>query len=345
MSQTAVTANEPRTLPSMPFRSLETRDSSDLSYDDFVRDYMGENRPVVVRRATPDWPALKKWTPEFFKTQFASRKVQVSYEQAMPFSDFIDAVMASTHEKPGPYMYRLFIHEHLRDLLPDLTPQNPYAYPRRFASPLMRKRWRRPDGYLKLLIGGIGGRFPVMHFDGENVHATVTEIYGEKEFVVVPPGDGRYLYPNPKVANHSLLPDPMTLDVERFPLHAKATLYRAVLQPGDMVFIPCGWWHAARALSPSISVGMNIMDVSNWSGFVSRVYDQHRYPPGLRQMTKWAYWKSLGPVLAACERAQERFPAIAHAAKLPELLAPASSRVAPEPSTLRLKIAPRKENY
>lgn len=329
----------------MPYRPLETRDSADLPYDVFVRDYMGKNRPVVVRRATTAWPAMTKWTPQFFKTEFGSRKVQVSYEEAMTFSDFIDGVMASTHDKPGPYMYRLFIHEHMPELLPDLSPQNPYSYPRRFASPLMRKRWRRPDGYLKLLIGGIGGRFPVMHFDGENVHATVTEIYGDKEFVVVPPGDGAYVYPNPKIPNKSLITDPMSLDLERFPLQANATLYRAVLQPGDMVFIPCGWWHTARALSPSISVGMNIMDASNWSGFVSQAFGPSRRPRGLKRIANLAYWSGVGPMLSALERMQERVPALAHAAKLPELLAPASSRVAPDPSTLRLKIVPRQDGY
>src|SRR3954469_11066481 len=161
MSQSAVEATEPRTLPPTPSRPLETREAADLPYDVFVRDYIGQNRPVVVRHATPAWPAMTKWTPKFFKTQFGSRKVQVSYEEAMTFSDFIDGVLASTHERPGPYMYRLFIHEAMPELLADLTPQNPYAFPRRYSSPLMRTHWKRPDGYLKLLIGGIGGRFPV----------------------------------------------------------------------------------------------------------------------------------------------------------------------------------------
>jgi hypothetical protein len=328
--------------PEVQPHEIETIDSANLPYDAFVRDFMGKNRPVVIRNATPAWPAMHKWTPQYFKTEFGSKRVQVSYEESMTFSDFIDGVLASTHERPGPYMYRLFIHESLPELLPDLTPQNPYSYPRRYASPLMRTHWRRPDGYLKLLIGGIGGRFPVMHFDGENAHATVTEIYGDKEFLVYPPSDGQYLYPNPKIPNKSLIADPLALDLERFPLQAKATLSRAVLRPGDMVFVPCGWWHTARALTPSISVGLNIMDSSNWDGFVSKTFRPNA-PLRPRRVMNWMYWNGLGHVLSALERVQDRYPALARALVIPERLAPATSAVAPDPATMKKPVESRED--
>ena len=317
---------------------LESRDSADLPYCEFLREYVALHRPVVVRNATSAWPALRKWTPEYFKSQFGSRMVQVSYEQAMTFSDFIDGVLASTHARPGPYMYRLFIHEHLPEILPDLSPQNPYSFPRRYSSPLMRTHWRRPDGYLKLLVGGIGGRFPVMHYDGENAHATVTEIYGDKEFLAYPPSDGKYLYPNPKIPNKSLIADPLQLDLDKFPLQAKATQFSTVLKPGDMMFVPSGWWHTARALTPSISVGMNILDRSNWNGFVSEVFGLAGRPVRPRRVMNWAYWSGLGHLLSALERIQELRPAIARALVFPHLLAPASSAVTRDPSTMKVRI-------
>ncbi len=330
--------NETRVRAPAASRPIEERAAADLGYDAFVRDYVHGNRPVVVRNAAAAWPAIRTWTPDYFKTRFGSKMVQVSYDEKMSFTDFIDSVIASTHEKPGPYMYRLFLHEQLPEVLPDLAPQNPYAFPRRYASPLMMEYWRRPDGYLKLLIGGVGGRFPVMHFDGENAHATVTEIYGDKEFLVYAPSDTPYLYPSPERSNHSLVEDPQNQDLERFPLLAKATQYRAVLKPGDMVFVPCGWWHTARALSPSISVGMNILDRSNWDGFVSEVCGPLERPIGPRKVAKRAYLRGLGHVLSVLERAQERFPSAAKSLVLPRVLAPNSSAVAREPATMNLRI-------
>src|SRR4051812_10831678 len=111
---TAETFSEP-----VRSRELEIRDAADLPYDTFVAEYMRKNRPVVVRNSAPEWPALRKWTPQFFKEQFGDRMVPVSYEAKMSFADFIDGVLASTHDKPGPYMYRLFLHEHLPEVLED----------------------------------------------------------------------------------------------------------------------------------------------------------------------------------------------------------------------------------
>lgn len=308
---------------------MEDRDAAGLSYASFLHEYVRSFRPVIVRNATPDWPALRKWTPQFFKERFADRAVKVSFDLTMRFDDFIDAMLASTADKPGPYMYRLFLHEHLPDVLADLSPQNPFAFPGRYASPLMMEYWRRPDGYLKLLIGGVGGRFPVMHFDGENAHATITEIYGDKDFIVYPPSDGAYLYPDPKRPNHSLVDDPSNQDLARFPLLARARQLRGVLGPGDMVFVPCGWWHTARALNPSISVGMNLRDRSNWKGFVDEIGGASLRP---RKIAKRAYLRALGPTLTAVEAVQKLFPRVA-------FLAPDSSAAVADPSKKTLQIA------
>jgi hypothetical protein len=43
-------------------------------------------------------------------------------------------------------------------------------------------------------------------------------------------------------------------DLERFPLFAHARHYDTVLGPGDMLFIPHGWWHYVRALTVSMSI-------------------------------------------------------------------------------------------
>jgi hypothetical protein len=319
--------------PSLP---IEARHASDVPYHDFLRDYVRGKRPLIVRGAVSAWPALAKWTPGFFKQQFPSKMVQVSYNEQMSFADFIDGVLASTEDQPGPYMYRLFLHEHLPEVLGDLSPQNAYAFPRRYASPLMMEYWRRPDGYLKLLIGGVGGRFPVMHFDGENAHATITEIYGDKEFIVYGPQDGPYLYPSAARANHSLVDDPRNQDLQRFPLLAKATQFRGILGPGDMVFVPCGWWHTARALSPSVSVGMNTLDESNWKGFVADICGPVSLRP--RKLLKRVYFEGLGHLLSLLEGMQRTFPRTAGRLVVPGLLAPDSSVIARDPSLKPLRI-------
>lgn len=317
---------------------MEIRRAGQLSYDEFLRDYVIPRRPLHVKEAVTRWPSLTKWTPEFFKTKFPAKRVAVSYEQTLPFAEFIDRVLSSTHEKPGPYMYRLFLHEELPEVLGDLVPQNPYAFPGRYASPLMFKYYRRPDGFLKLLVGGAGGRFPIMHYDGDESHAAITEIYGEKEFLLYSPKDTPYLYPSPARANHSSVDDPYDQDLVRFPLLRHATQYRAVLEPGDMIFVPACWWHAARALSVSISVCQNMVFASEWDSFV-------RWTTGteerlsVRQRAKRGYLLAAGRLMSSMERLQRRSPHVAKALVLPARLAPISSEaMSHDPGTKPLRI-------
>jgi len=321
-----------------PWLPIERTDGRTLSYDDFLARYMHGARPVVITGVAADWPAMRTWTPENFKKRFGSKPVAIGYDRDMPFDQFIDEVLASSADNPGPYMYRSFLHEVLPELLPDVMPQNKFAFPRRHSSPLMPEKWRRPDGYLKLLIGGVGSKFPVMHFDGENSHAGITQIYGDKEFVIFAPEDSPYLYPRKAFPNHSLVDDPVSQDRERFPLLAKATLYRTILKPGDMIFVPARWWHAARALSPSISVCTNMLDSSNWQGFVREVVADATRTSASEAKRLEDRLKMLDKVLTRLEKLQEQSPALARALVLPRVLAPLSAESAPDPSRRQLNI-------
>jgi hypothetical protein len=316
---------------------IERVPAAGLSYDDFLARYMRAGRPVVVTGVAADWPAMTSWTPENFKQRFGAKPVAIGYDRDMPFDQFIDQVLASSPETPGPYMFRSFLHEVLPELLPDVIPQNKFAFPRRHASPLMPEQWKRPDGYLKLLVGGVGSKFPVMHFDGENAHAAITQIYGDKEIVVYAPEDTPYLYPKKFVPNHSMVGDPALQDHTRFPLLAKATQYRTTLKPGDMVFVPARWWHAARALSTSISVCSNMLDESNWDGFVSEVVRTSRLSPARVKLLHLRL-KLTGRLLAVLEALQRGAPRLARALLLPGAIAPLTSDDAPEPSRKQLDI-------
>ena len=323
---------------SAPWLPIEKVDGDKLSYDDFLVRYMHGNRPVVISNVGRGWAAMRTWTPENIKKRFGSQPVAIGYGRDMPFDQFIDEVLASSAENPGPYMYRSFLHEMLPELLPDLIPQIKFSFARRYASPLMPEKWRRPDGYLKLLVGGVGSKFPVMHFDGENSHAGVVQIYGDKEFVVFPPEDTPYLYARSVMPNHSQVDDPVMQDRQRFPLLAKATLYRTVLEPGDMIFVPARWWHAARALSTSISVCTNMLDPSNWEGFQQEVVAgaAKTSESEARQLDKRL--TLIDKVLTRMEVFQRRSPGLARALVFPQMLAPLTSETAPEPSRRQLRI-------
>jgi hypothetical protein len=295
----------------------------DLPYDAFLRDYVATNRPVVIQDAVPDWNALQSWTPEFFKTRFGSQIVEVTYGVKQKLGDVIDGVLASTAEKPGPYLHKVIIHQHMPDLLPDLAPENTYAFPRRFCSPLMPKRFHRPDGFLKLLIGGVGGKFPLMHFDSDNAHAMITEIYGDKEFVLFAPEDSAYVYPHQNSPGTSQIDDLDHVDLKRFPEFPKATQYRVIIQPGECIFVPSRWWHSARVVTTSVSVCTNMIHSTNWAGFVNVSCEAAGSKRDAGRLAKRIYFQIAGVAMSAIEKIQQKFPGSGLARRL-GYLSPAS---------------------
>jgi hypothetical protein len=285
---TAPVINEPATRTNV--RAIERRSARDLPYEIFLKEYLEPNRPVIISDAAPHWNAMRSWTPEFFKHRYGAQVVNVSYE------------------KPGPYLHKVIIYRDMPELLTDLSPDNVYAFPRRYAGSLMPERFQRPDGYLKLLIGGAGGKFPLMHYDTDNAHAMITEIYGDKEFILFAPEDTPYVYPFADSPHTSEIENPDNADLAKFPLFAKATLYRGTVHPGDSILIPSAWWHAARALNPSISVCTNMMYRSNWPGFVNEACDPTIIRNPLSRMVKRGYLNALGVVLSMCESVQRALP-------------------------------------
>jgi hypothetical protein len=79
------------------------------------------------------------------------------------------------------------------------------------------------------------------------------QVVGRKAAFFVPPEDTKYVYPQPDNIVNSVVDFPAP-DIARYPRLARATIYRATVGPGDLVFIPRGWWHCFVALDASISL-------------------------------------------------------------------------------------------
>ena len=79
------------------------------------------------------------------------------------------------------------------------------------------------------------------------------QVIGRKSVILVPWKQSVCVYPCPNNIVNSQL-DLANLNLELHPKVKKATLYAATMEPGDMLFIPKGWWHDIRSLTPSISL-------------------------------------------------------------------------------------------
>lgn len=91
-----------------------------------------------------------------------------------------------------------------------------------------------------------------LHCDyDDNIFA---QIRGVKRIFLAPPHHDAYLYTreaNPLLFGSPV--DPEALDDAIFPLARQAALVEVIVRPGDMLYVPAGWYHQVRALEFSLS--------------------------------------------------------------------------------------------
>jgi hypothetical protein len=91
-----------------------------------------------------------------------------------------------------------------------------------------------------------------LHCDyDDNIFA---QIWGSKRIFLAPPHHGEFLYTreaNPVLFGSPF--DPEAPDYEAYPLARQAALVEVIVHPGDMLYVPAGWYHQVRALTFSLS--------------------------------------------------------------------------------------------
>ena len=256
-----------------------------MTYEEFSKDHLFASVPVVIGDACKDWSAKDKFTPDFFKAKYGDRIVEVQGEQ-YKLGDFIDLMEKATLDNPAPYPCKLQIDSDYPDLIPYVSPRFEFANPDWSHKMLVKPFLRGADTY-EIFLGSPGGQFPYVHYDYMGLHAFITQLYGIKEFTVLPPEQTPYVYPKKGNTWVSDVPDIKNIDLEKYPLCANATPITFSVGPGETLFIPNGWWHTAHSLTTTISVAQDSLNASNWDRFRSEVYTKvFQKSPLIAKMTK-----------------------------------------------------------
>lgn len=223
-----------------------------LPADHFFDRYFSANRPVVVRGAFSSSPAITCWSPAYFAANYPDVPIDITsgrgsvrdYEtqfretvRTVRFGEFAQRLTSA----PGNDFYlvarnNFFDNPRLRHLRDHLTPP----------AGIINDQDRSP-GSAKMWIGPQGTVTP-LHFDEHSI--LFAQIYGSKHVKLIPAADYPLVYPRDRY--YSFV-DPESPDLTRYPLFAGACVMDVILNPGDSLFLPAGWWHWVRSLTPSIS--------------------------------------------------------------------------------------------
>ena len=249
---------------------MEIRKVGDISHEEFMNEFYKPGIPVVFKNASKVWKANGLFTPTYFRDNFGDRTTTVK-EKEYTMAQLLDLVENSSAENPAPYPCIFDIPKQLPELMSLISPLGMnYAVPNWFESKVFPLKLIGSG--TELFLGGPGGKFKSLHIDFYHTNAWITQLYGDKNFIVFPRGQDKYLYPNP---DYKWISDVNWYepDYEKHPEFKHATPIVVTVKAGETIFIPEGLWHTAEALSTSISVIFDQINAKNFDNWRSDVWN------------------------------------------------------------------------
>ncbi|XP_070834908.1 bifunctional peptidase and (3S)-lysyl hydroxylase JMJD7 isoform X3 [Chaetodon trifascialis] len=166
----------------------------------FYRDWIGPNKPCIIRNAISHWPALSRWTPDYLREKVGSKVISVAVtpngyadavngdrfvmpeERRMSFSSVLDVIEGKVQVSGVLYVQKQC--SNLLDELPELTDDvEPHV------SWMSAALGKLPDAVNFWL--GEAGAVTSMHKDHyENLYCVIS---GEKTFILLPPTDRPFI--------------------------------------------------------------------------------------------------------------------------------------------------------
>jgi len=239
--------------------ALEHTAERDLSNCDFDRKHYQASQPVLITDGAAECPALRNWTSELLEARLPNKTITVNSNERGVFIRNKPATTGSVERRRWPfskaveltlldqsakyYIQQQSIETAFPELLPDVA--RPHLL-----DPGKRIR------VANVWFGGSGCKTP-LHYDRS--HNFLAQIFGKKRITMFSPSTTRWSYPALEDVNpHTSKANIFLPDLIRFPLLAGAlsTKIECEIAPGNILYIPIGWWHAGESIEVSVSVNI-----------------------------------------------------------------------------------------
>ncbi len=234
-----------------------------ISTADFKNKYYFLKKPLVITGLAKEWPAYKKWNWDYFKEIVGDQKVALynnvksdaytpinTADDYKTFREYVDMI------QDGPAAWRIFLFN-IFDHAPQLI--NDFAWPEHLMRGFVKK-------YPMLFTGGASS-ITHMHFDIDLSHILHTQFAGRKRVLLFRYEEQHKLYRKPfevlslaDFSNYSK--NNGTPDYEKFPALQYAVGYDLILNPGDTLFMPAGYWHHMEYIDSGFAMSLRALQSS-----------------------------------------------------------------------------------
>eukprot|EP01117_Protostelium_nocturnum_P017621 TRINITY_DN71_c1_g1_i4.p1 TRINITY_DN71_c1_g1~~TRINITY_DN71_c1_g1_i4.p1 ORF type:complete len:365 (+),score=71.86 TRINITY_DN71_c1_g1_i4:490-1584(+) len=250
----------------LPIQQVERRNN--LSLEEFIKEYDSKMIPVIITDAMNSWKA-KDWTKEYFLQKFGSFPFKTDEPDIIKrqklfikMQDYLEYFDNNNDEDPI-YLFddKLAERDEVKEILNDWAP--PIYFQEDYFKALEEER----PPYRWIVMGPKRSGSP-FHTDPYRTSAWNGLIKGRKRWVLypynlIPPGvdvdfdeDGNF---------ESDSPEPVKWFLENYPfIPEKYKPIECILEEGEIIFIPSGWWHLVINLTDTIAVTQNFCNQSNF---------------------------------------------------------------------------------
>lgn len=231
-----------------------------ISPDIFKKQYYEASRPLVIRNLSHQWPAYTKWNWDYFKAIVGDKKVGIynnvksdaytpvnKADDYTTFGEYVDMI------KKGPAGWRIFLFN-IFDHAPQLT--HDFEWPDQLMKGFVKR-------FPMLFVGGASS-ITHMHFDIDLSHILHTQFTGRKRVLLFPYEEQYKLYRKPyevlSLADFSnYYKQTGKPDYSSFPALRLAKGFEVVLEHGDTLFMPAGYWHHMEYIDSGFAMSLRAM--------------------------------------------------------------------------------------
>ena len=224
---------------------------------DFKKQYYTKNIPVVIKGMPEAWPAYSLWNWNYLKDLVGHVEVGIynntksdaytpvnKADAYVSFGEYIDMIR-NGHCEWRIFLFNLF--DHAPQLIKD------FNWPEQLMSGFVKR-------YPMLFAGGTGA-ITHMHFDMDLSHILHTQFWGRKRVLLFPYNQQHHLYRKPfevmTLVDFSGYHSWVGLEkFEKFPAVRYAQGYEVILERGDTLFLPSGYWHHMEYLESGFAMSL-----------------------------------------------------------------------------------------
>ncbi|MBN8703669.1 MAG: cupin-like domain-containing protein [Bacteroidetes bacterium] len=221
-----------------------------LKLSNFKNYYLENKRPVVIRNLTKGTFAEKNWNYDYFINEVGNLEIELIDEKSC------DKDSSTAYTKGN---CKMKFEEYLT-----ILKKNEFTSKRIFllnlfkVSPKLGKDFPCPK-IMKGILGKLGYMFfgskntdVRLHYDIDMSDVLLTHFGGKKKVILVSPEYSKYLYRLP-FTTFSLV-DLNNPDYQKYPALNFVKGQECILEHGDSLYIPSGYWHYISYIDAGFSV-------------------------------------------------------------------------------------------